>query len=231
MKADGALLIDLRWPPWFAVSLWKWCATLGWPDGPPFSPDGGITYLELLVNYVVVTGCLPPAKCGKGSYVDLCSDDGRLRPFKLADVTLTFVGAVRSLAKATGLQPWPAPQHHRIRSLTFCTEVVRTGKVWWLVLRFSLPKPRWNFCAQWWAYSRPRPFETLRLVVVVTFFRLFKGFLLAGRRPKTGVPTRPWDGGSDPRLRGSQSHSCRRKRSLHSGKVSCTSETSKGYCR
>ncbi|CAE6953142.1 FHL2 [Symbiodinium sp. KB8] len=49
------------WPQWFLEALWNWALQLKWSDHCHQPPRcRGITYLELLANFVVVSGRCPP---------------------------------------------------------------------------------------------------------------------------------------------------------------------------
>ena len=55
-------ILAASWPPWFSVSLWGWATTLSWPECQPTKGQAqGITYLELVVNFVAVTKLVPPS--------------------------------------------------------------------------------------------------------------------------------------------------------------------------
>ena len=55
------VLLACSWPPWFTIPLWSWLRSLEWQVVPPRArARPGITYLELLVDFVVSTGVVPP---------------------------------------------------------------------------------------------------------------------------------------------------------------------------
>ena len=81
----------------------------------------GISYLELLLNFVATECVLPPklqGRPGRGIYLDLLQGPGRLCPFALKEVMLTFVAALKTLTRVTGVQLLRSKAHHRIRSLS-----------------------------------------------------------------------------------------------------------------
>ena len=55
----------------FAFRLWAWLQTLEWPDHSVHSQEPfawGISWLELLLNFLVITGTMPPIRVsGQGS--------------------------------------------------------------------------------------------------------------------------------------------------------------------
>ena len=49
-------ILAASWPPWFTISLWEWAQTLRWPTQVVEKGDSkGVTYVELVANYVAVT--------------------------------------------------------------------------------------------------------------------------------------------------------------------------------
>ena len=123
-SAPEQVLVQLVWPPWFTTRLWGWASRLGWPLQPTVSRGDrtcGITYLELFVNFVATMCILPPKLCGRagrGRYVDLLQQEGRLYPFALKEVLLTFVAALKTLTSTTGCTLLHSPAHHRILCLS-----------------------------------------------------------------------------------------------------------------
>ena len=115
------VVLGLVWPPWFTTSLWRWASRLGWQQEPQEqSQPGGVTYLELLLNYIVTEKLLPPKLVGRscrGRYLNLLQDEGRLLPFTSQELLLSFAAALRALAKGTGSVLLHGPPHHRIRTL------------------------------------------------------------------------------------------------------------------
>ena len=116
-------LLDLLWPPWFTASLWDWASQLGWaPHSPTVERHRGATYLELMFNYVATERVLPPklvGKAGKGHYLDLLQGEGRMVPFSVQELILTFVGALKALTKVGRTPVLKSKAHHRILSLSF----------------------------------------------------------------------------------------------------------------
>ena len=67
---DEQCALACSWPPFFTVPLWNWLRQLRWQSTP--CATQGVTGLELLVDYVLVTGCCPPGReTQDGSYVDM----------------------------------------------------------------------------------------------------------------------------------------------------------------
>ena len=54
-------LFAASWPPWFTGAVWQWAQLLMWPSDPAPVKHGGITYTELVVNFCVTTGVVPPS--------------------------------------------------------------------------------------------------------------------------------------------------------------------------
>ena len=115
---------------------------LQWPPAtakPAVHALTGITFLELLANFVVCTGRLPPLRVdtsAKPGWVDLVDCGGILRPVVLRDVLLGFLAAVKSLDKLLGIRCWPSQRHHRLHCLTIFGH--RDGRKG-LLLRPKLP--------------------------------------------------------------------------------------------
>ena len=115
------MLMELMWPPWYTVAVWRWASQLGWHPHPGNTGrHRGITYLELLVNFIVVAKLLPPkllGVSGKGRYVNLLGDEGRLLPFTCQEIILTFASSIKAMTRLSGQQILKAPRHHRILAL------------------------------------------------------------------------------------------------------------------
>ena len=112
-----------------AYAVWSWAAQLVWPQPDPL--DGsmhptakwGITWFELLVNFIITTGWFPPLKIsGSGStaqFVSYMSPEGQMQlPSKRAASHLTvafknIVQCVQSLSLTTIL-----PVKPRVHSAT-----------------------------------------------------------------------------------------------------------------
>ena len=122
MPLPREALLGLSWPPWFTQPLWNWLHGLGWASVAPRADRlRGITYLELMVNFIVTAGILPPllrGRSGKGKYVSLLYGDGRLCNFTAQESLLTFVAAVKALTRVAGDYLLPAAPHHRIMTLS-----------------------------------------------------------------------------------------------------------------
>ena len=116
-----AAMLRLAWPPWFTQRLWKWLHSLGWAETAPRTDSlRGITYLELLLNFIAEMQVLPPllrGRSGRGTYVSLLHGEGRLSSFTVQELLLTFVAAVKALTRVTGHKLLPTAPHHRIRTL------------------------------------------------------------------------------------------------------------------
>ena len=113
------------WPQWFLSSLWIWKHSLLWPEAPDrrLQRGEGVTFLELLVNYVVVACRLPPVSSDfDRSLADPLSAEGILRPLTVRELVANFVSATDFLTRVCGQAFWGASKHHRIYSLTLLGE-------------------------------------------------------------------------------------------------------------
>ena len=116
-----AKLVRMCWPPWFTQAVVKWAAGLGWPAVSSDDPARGITYLELMANFVVVTGVCTPAVVGPKharQYVDPASDEGFLLPLSVREFLVTFVAAIQSLSRSLGVSLLQGRTFRRVTSLS-----------------------------------------------------------------------------------------------------------------
>ena len=142
------VLLELTWPPWFTVPLRSWLEGLTWEahhDGGAHS--GGITFLELLINFIVVARVLPPKKQlvdGSVEYWNPGQGRGRLLPISLKEMLFHFVRAVGAISKFSGTQQLRGVVHRQVQSLfMFKTEAVgRKG----ILARPFLTEPGDTFC-------------------------------------------------------------------------------------
>ena len=108
------------WPPWFLAAAWDWATQLRWPEAVgQQGRHGGITYVELLANFVAVTKTIPPFKetGAKVTAVDPLEAAGILYPVILKECIMTLVAAVRFLERKSGLILWQGKTHHKVRCL------------------------------------------------------------------------------------------------------------------
>ena len=61
---DHSWVMASNWPPWFTVPLFSWLSCINWQDDANTGP--GVTGLELLVDFVLCTSCIPPIKSSTG---------------------------------------------------------------------------------------------------------------------------------------------------------------------
>ena len=112
------------WPDWYGTALLQWLEDLRWPrDLAAPSRHAGITYVELLVNFVVTTAVLPPvrlATSAQAEWVSLLEPGGILLPAILRELTVQFVASIGQLGKTLGIALWPSPRHHRLYTLELC---------------------------------------------------------------------------------------------------------------
>ena len=120
LQMPPAWPVDSRWPHWFLAAIWVWQQSLTWP--PPgahrLRRGEGITFLELMVNFIVTTATLPPVR-GEDQTA-LCNplwSEGIMLPLVQRDLISNFVSALLFLTKATGVKVLGVPRHHRIFTL------------------------------------------------------------------------------------------------------------------
>ncbi|CAE7774452.1 unnamed protein product, partial [Symbiodinium sp. CCMP2456] len=84
------------WPLWFLEKIWQWVFQLQWGRQDHLDKrDRGITYLELLANFVVCTAACPPVP-GDGAKVmlDQLATEGILQPLYVRNAIAFMVQAV-----------------------------------------------------------------------------------------------------------------------------------------
>ena len=109
-----------RWPQEFLAAIWVWQQGLAWPAPPigRLQRGDGVTFLEMMLNFIAVTRTLPPVKGNAAdAMLDPLSPEGVLQPLILKDLVSCFVSAVDWLGKYVGDKIWRLPKHHRIYSL------------------------------------------------------------------------------------------------------------------
>ena len=95
-----------------AKAIWEWSRTLKWPKDPidPCGPGSwGISFFELLINFHICTGYMPPIRIqGQGSssiYVDYFSDTALLQgPSKrsMGSMVFGFQALIRAVSSVAG---------------------------------------------------------------------------------------------------------------------------------
>ncbi|CAE7020860.1 unnamed protein product [Symbiodinium sp. KB8] len=133
--ADMLLQADMT----YADRVVAWCNLLCWPATPP-DPHAftGITYLELMFNFVVCTGVVPRTGAQSSEAgIDLLSTGGILMPVVLRELVVAFVLFLRCCEKRLACKLFASPTHGRIRSLEFVGfGMARKG----LLIRPGLPR-------------------------------------------------------------------------------------------
>ena len=95
-----------------AHCVWEWSKTLQWPDenqdNPPMA-KWGVTWFELMINFIIVSGEFPPLKCeGHGSsaiFLPYKSSEGFMQPSSrrmASHLCLTFQNLVQCVQSITG---------------------------------------------------------------------------------------------------------------------------------
>ena len=79
----------------------------------------GVTFLELLANYVATTRQCPPlvGPGGKQADIYIASPQGRLQPIAVKDVVITLSAAIGCLEKVSGTKLMHGTTYKRVRSL------------------------------------------------------------------------------------------------------------------
>ena len=98
------------WPAWFLEQVWVWTSQLQWGRQDHLDRrDRGITYLELLANFVVSTGTCPPVTgASPREMLDPLTTAGVLQPLYLRNAVAFLVQAVRFLERRTKTKLWIA---------------------------------------------------------------------------------------------------------------------------
>ena len=99
-------LLACTWPPWFSNAVWRWCRELRWaPQQEGGRVFKGAAHVELLVNFAVVSGVLPPIglaeerRGGHHAWPEL--------PRTIRNMTHALVDVVRQLSRLSGVDLWP----------------------------------------------------------------------------------------------------------------------------
>ena len=114
-----------HWPQTFLAALWVWRNGIQWPAVTQDKQirGAGITFFELLLNFVVTTQTLPPVKSHEtGSLCDPVSPEGILLPIGMRELIANLTSAADFLGRACGVPFWPIPRRHRIYSLVLLQE-------------------------------------------------------------------------------------------------------------
>ena len=108
----------------YAITAWKWLKTIRWPtideNNPPNPADWGVSYLELICNFYIITGTLLPVATNSGEryvqYVDYFSDVAYMLPPKSRSANAQVYmmeKLVRQMTTLTGIQVIPTYQRHK----------------------------------------------------------------------------------------------------------------------
>ena len=151
------------WPEWYRGALSTWLRQLRWTTGLHGDcSHAGVTYIELLTNFVVATGFLPPVRSRLNSqwvWTNLLEAGGVLLPVVLRELTVQLISSITMIRKRCRLEAWPSPRHHKIRCLQLCgQQLPRKG----LVYRPWLPELHETFDALSKVLASDCPGECLR---------------------------------------------------------------------
>ena len=105
----------------FMLSLYRWAASLRWPN-LPLRPEheGAITFVELIVRFCLWAGSLPPVVIhGKEGrrFVSATSEEGLLQRQDLWSITTTFQEAIEVASRQRDIQFLPASRILQISNL------------------------------------------------------------------------------------------------------------------
>ncbi|CAE7340139.1 unnamed protein product [Symbiodinium necroappetens] len=152
-----------EWPQWYTSALFIWLQQLRWPTClPPDRTYAGTTFFELLINFVITTGFLPPVRsqtCGQWSWTNLLEATGVMLPVVVREMIVQLISSIDRIRKMDGIEVWPSPRHHKIRSLQLCDQgSPRKG----LLYRPWLPSVQFTSTALQSVLSSDCPGECLR---------------------------------------------------------------------
>ena len=123
---DGWEQRHSEWLQWYTSALFLWLKQLRWPNGlPPDRTYAGTTFFELLINFVITTGVLPPVRSqtsSQGSWTNLLEATGVMLPVVVREMIVQLISTVDRIRKVDGIEVWPSPRHHKIRSLQPCDQ-------------------------------------------------------------------------------------------------------------
>ena len=108
----------------YAMTVWKWLQTIKWPtideNNPPNPADWGVSFLELICNFYIITGTLLPVATNTGEryvlYVDYFSDSAYMLPPKSRSANAQVYmmeKLLRQLVTLTGIEVIPTYQRHK----------------------------------------------------------------------------------------------------------------------
>ena len=114
----------------YPQALQMWCDLLVWPTGAQAAHGYvGITFLELMFNFIVCTGLVPLVGASRTHEgVDLLSAQGILQPVVLRELVVSFVTFVRWREKAEGRKFFDSLPHRRIYEAWSMSASARLGK-------------------------------------------------------------------------------------------------------
>ena len=94
-------LLACSWPPFFTIPLWKWLQQLRWQTRTGATP--GVTGLELLVDFVIVTGTCPPVHATQnGRYLNVL-DRNQCQPVTQRAWVQAILECARQLSRLSGI--------------------------------------------------------------------------------------------------------------------------------
>ena len=104
---ERAWLLACSWPPWLCLPIWNWARSLRWCSAPAKGRAVvGAAYIELFVNFVVVTGILPAETLQAACKLDEAPRHFPV-PMVLRQLVHGFVEALRQLERLSRCQLLP----------------------------------------------------------------------------------------------------------------------------
>ena len=112
------VLLACSWPPWYTLPLWSWLRQLRWRRTEAVHRRvPGITYVELLLDFVVSTGVLPPDSLA-ASNREATAPRQWTRPFTVRMLVHNFVETIGQLERLCGYSLW-GPRRKKVFSLQY----------------------------------------------------------------------------------------------------------------
>ena len=162
-RPSNKIFLSCTWGVHFSWRLWTWLQTLQWFEPTGHASDG-VTTLELLCNFVVVTCALPPLAVlhpkGGTEYLDFMDPAARLTPTPLRTWLQALTAASRQLGRLTSSSLLPPTGSRKItvlqkvgdvharsgfRSCCRFTQLEETATLLMAVIRQASTTPLWDF--------------------------------------------------------------------------------------
>ncbi|OLP95288.1 hypothetical protein AK812_SmicGene22606 [Symbiodinium microadriaticum] len=121
------VLLACSWPPWYTLPVWSWLRQLRWRKTEAIQRRvPGVTYIELLLDFVASTGVLPPDSLA-ASHREIAAPRLWTRPFSIRMLVHNFVETIGQLERLCGYSLW-GPRRKKVFSLqTLNVDAPRRG--------------------------------------------------------------------------------------------------------